>query len=746
MNKIFPRRLIYAVTLCFLAFHGVILFAQEKGTVRGIVTDSLNGQPIGYVNLVIKGTRMGASSSSSGYYLIPAIPEGKQLIVVSHLSYESKTVAVNIQKNSIMQLNVQLIPRDIQSNDVIITGERPSRPNAPDLGLQTISTKEVEMVPSGMEVDIFRALQSNPGVGVTSDISARYYVRGGGSDQNLVLLNGATVYNPFHTLGIFSVVDPEMVSLLEFHKGGFPPVYGGRLSSILNVVTRDGNRNAMHGVANASFISGKVALEGPMPNGSFLVTGRKSWYASVMKKYLSQLDAPFDFYDLSWKTSYSSPAIDENSRFAFHGFFSGDRVVNDDPFREDYSLKNKIVGANWHKIWSNPLYSTVSVTYSGFDGEVMPKLSSSKPRKNVVSDISADLDFTYIYESGDELYFGWQNRFVTVDLNLLSLLGNKFSFHQYGNDVSLYADYRLYKYENFGMTAGIRFKLLAISKYRPVLYEPRGSLLYRLNPTMSVKASFGWYSQEMMTLADENELISIFEPWIITPDYLNSARAFHLSVGTKILFTENTSLECEGYYKTIADLIDENQKKFTAKDRDFVNVDGESYGIELLALHQLQRLYLKSSYALSWSFKLKDGNRFIPRYDVRHALNILAGYEFENGWQASITWSFRTGMPYTPVAGFYDRAIVNPWSSQNAYNPFESVMLWGKRYASRLPTYHRLDIGCSKVFSVGGASITAGVNIINLYDRKNIFYFDRDTGEQVFMLQFTPSASLKVEL
>ncbi len=720
--------------------------SMGPGRVRGTVTDSTNGQPIPSANVVLQGTSIGASTNSAGFYHISSVPGGTYTLVVSQVGYRTKNIVVIIRASEILQVNVDLFPTVIQKEEMLVVGEKPKRVNEANLGVQKISTKEISLVPAGVEPDIFRALQTNPGVATTSDVSARYYVRGGGSDQNLVLLNGATVYSPFHTLGIFSVVDPEMVSLLEFHEGGFPPSYGGRLSSILNVVTRDGNRNRFQETASATLLAGKVALEGPIPGGSFLVTGRKSWYAAVMKQYLKNQDSPFDFYDLSWKLSYANPAIDENSRFAFHGFFSGDQVINDDPLQADYHIRNRIVGLNWHKIWSTPLYSVVSVSYSGFDAELSPKLSQAKPRKNRVSDFSADWDFTYLYDSRDEFVFGWQNKILATSLQLENIYGNQISLDQHGADVSAYMDYRFYRWENIGFSIGVRLKFAAVSVYRPILYEPRGSITWRITPSISLKGSVGWYSQEMTTLADESELISVFEPWIITPDYLYSARAAHFSLGTTAYWTSVLTTELEGYYKPIANLVDENDKKYTAKDHDFINVDGESYGLEFLALYQPGAVYAKVGYALSWATRTKDGVRYYPRYDMRHSLNALVGLDLGSGWQTSATWALHTGMPFTPIAGYYDRVSIDPWSPPYDYGNQNPATLWGNRNTARLPMYHRLDVSATRQFRFEGANVTAGLSVLNLYDRKNIFYFDRDTGKEVYMLRILPSVSLKVEL
>ena len=736
---------------CFCIFFSVIsspesIGAPDLGRVRGTVTDSTNGQPIPYANVTLKGTSLGASSNSAGFYHISAVPPGTYTLLISQVGYRTKEVPVVVRENQILQVDIQLTSTIIEKEEMIVVGERPVRKNEANLGSQKISTKELGLVPPGVEADIFRALQSNPGVSTTSDVSARYYVRGGGSDQNLVLLNGATVYSPFHTLGIFSVVDPEMVSLLEFFKGGFPPAYGGRLSSILNVVTRDGNRNQFQETFSATLLAGKAAFEGPIPGGSFLVTGRKSWYASVMKHYLRNQDSPFDFYDLSWKVSYASPSIDDDSRFTFHGFLSGDQVINDDPRLENYLIRNRIVGFNWHKIWSSPLYSVVSVSYSGFDAELFPNLSQAKPRKNNVRDISADWDFTYLYDSRDEFVFGWQNKFLATSLNLQNLYGNQIAFDQSGVDLSAYADYRFYRWDNIGFTIGIRFKFLAVSEYRPLLYELRGSVTYRLIPAVSFKGSFGWYSQEMTTLTDENELISVFEPWIITPGYVESARAAHFSIGMTTYWAKELTTELEGYYKPIANLVDVNEKKFTAKDRDFVNVDGESYGFEQLTTYQPGSMYVKLGYSLSWAFKIKDGVRSYPKYDIRHSLNALVGYELGSGWQTSATWAFHTGMPFTPISGFYDRIPIDPWVQPYDGAKPQPVTLWGERNSARLPAYHRLDLSLTRKFQIESAFVTCGFSVINLYDRKNIFYFNRDSGQEVYMLRILPTFSLKVEL
>ena len=722
--------------------------AQERafhGIVRGLVTNEETGASIPHVNVVIKGTSLGASTTATGYFIIPWIPVGDHTITISHVAFSTRELTIRIKPNEIAEVAIQLTPRIIESEQLEVTARIPARPNEADLGLKKLSVEEIKMVPQLAEPDVFRVLQLLPGVSATSDVSVRYYVRGGGSDQNLVLLNGATIYNPFHTLGIFSVIDPEIVSALEFYKGGFPPAYGDRLSSVLHIVTKEGNMYRYGGVAQAGLLSGKIALEGPVPSGSMIVTGRKGWYAKVLKQQLPASQAPFDFYDFFGQLSLHNEAVDKDSRFTVFGFLTNDKVRNDDPLQADFTVGNTIVGATWRKVWPSPLYSVAGASYSGLRAQVDPKLGSAAPRSSAVDDITVDWDFTYLYGSRDELAFGAHLKMLDMALNVRNASGYQYSFGQSGTDFSLYGEYKLYRWESFGATVGLRVKFASFTVRGPVLAEPRISLTYRPNPVMAIKGSFGYYSQELVTLTDENELISVFEPWLVMPEYLNSSMALHAAAGITTYLTEQATLELEGYYKSTDDLIDVNTQKYGPRDRDFVNVQGMSYGMEGLLAYEPGWLLVRASYALSWAHKIKGAKEYYPRYDTRHAASLFTGIRLQGGWTFSATWVFRSGMPFTPISGYYQRLGF----SQNGptYDPaaFQAVIDWGERNSGRLPTYHRLDLGVSKRIEVDPLIITIEGSVVNVYDRDNLFYYDRDTGKRTNMLPFLPSASVKVE-
>ncbi|MGE5400592.1 MAG: TonB-dependent receptor [Ignavibacteriales bacterium] len=743
-NLIIPAILLL---LSFLSLNNQQIFAAARGKLRGIVTDSTNGETISYANVLIKDTRMGSPTDTRGYYFIPSIPPGSYSVLVSCLGYKSKLLQVQISDGEIKQLNVQLVPGSIRMEEVSIIGEKSVRENEADLGLQKINIREIEMMPTGVEADVFKVLQASPGVSSTGDVTSRYFVRGGSSNQNLVLLNGVTVYYPFHALGIYSTIDPEMISGVEFYKGGFGPEFGGRLSSVLNVITKDGNKNSLHAAGTAGLLSGKVSAEGPIPGGSFLVTGRKSYYSKVLKNYLNNQEAPFDFYDLSFKVNYANPGFLNNGKIIAHGFFTMDRVNNDDPLKEDYNIKNNIWGLNWYQIWASPLFSSITLSSSTFEAEVIPNLSQSKPRKNTVNDLSSNWNFTYIYDSRDELNFGLDHKFLNTDLSMQNLYSKNISFNKNGYELSGYANYKFYRYENVGLNLGMRINFTSLSVLRPFLLEPRINVTYKPVPYIALKAGVGRYSQEMITISNENDLISIFEPWTIIQDNVAASEGTQFTLGMSTYLSENFTIELEGYYKYLTNLTETNYNKFLASDPDYINVNGESYGLEALIKLQASDLFLKTGYSLSWAYKIDTkGAKYYPKYDLRHSLNILTGYNLGAGWEVNATWFLNSGLPFSPITGFYDRLNIDDvWSVQNLNN-FTSSTIWDRRNLKRLSIYHRLDIGVSKKFSFNFANFIFDASIMNVYDRKNIFYFDKDSGKQVNMLPFLPSVSLKVEL
>lgn len=739
------KKLVRLLFFLILIYGGEI--AAQTGALRGFVTDSTNGESVIYANILVKGTNIGAATDIRGYYYLPGILSGKQKITVSYIGYRTTEIEVVIYAGKINQVDVQLSPAKIELETISVTADKQVKPNETNLGLEQITIRQIQAIPAGIEADVLRALKTSPGVSGTSDITSRYYVRGGGSDQNVVLLNNAVLYNPFHALGLFSVIDPDMISVLEFYKGGFTSEYGGRISSVLNLVTRDGNKKSFSASAAASTLSAKFNLESPIPDGSVMITGRKSYRPEALDKFLNDKNAPFDFYDYSFKINYSNPKIYQNGKFTVHGFFSSDKVKNNDPFKEDYTFENQVYGLNWYQVWASPLFSHMSFTVSRFEGEVIPNNTATKPRKNSVSDFSSNWDFTYMFDSKDELQAGFHNKILSTELAQKNLFGSTTDIKIRGLDMALYVKYKYLRNDNLGIDFGTRLNLIQPSKRRSDLLEPRLSITYTPLAAFAVKASIGKYSQSVATLSNEQELISIFEPWVIIPDYLAPASATHAISGIDYYITDKIKFSAEGYYKWIDNLIDINELKFTSRDPDFISVSGKAYGVDVVLDVRYPDFYFKTSYSLAYTYKQKDGVDYFPKYDSRHSVNVLFGFQFLGGFQFNAVWQLTSGYPYTPIAGFFDKLQIDDfWRQTYIQSPWVGAYLFGAKNSYRLPVYHRLDMGLSRKFEIGPLKITADVSVINVYDRKNIFYYEKDTGEIVYMLPFLPSASLRIEI
>lgn len=738
-----------------LLFYSALVFglctevsnAQELGTLRGFVTDSTNGESLAYGNVYLEELKIGTFTDARGYYIINNLPVRKNFtLVFSYLGYQTLKTTISIHSGKVSQVDAKLIPESLELQPIEKIGEKIIEKNPTDISLQKLTLRQLEILPKGVETDLFRSLQYLPGVQAAGDVSAKYYVRGGTGDQNLVLLNGVTIYNPFHALGLFSVIDPEMINSVEFFKGGFPTEYGGRLYSVLSVMTKDGNKNNFSGRISSSYLTGKALVEGPIPHGSFMLTGRKSYSNSILKKFLNDQDVPLDFYDATFKLNYSNPEIIENGKFSLFGFISGDKLNSQNPLDEDFKWNSNLIGFEWFQVHNSPLYSKVLISLSRFDGEVIPNGSKLKPRRNNVSDFSGTMDFTYLQDSEDEIAAGFHFKILSTALEIENKSGIKSNIDEFGGNFTFYGKYRVLRFDDFGVDAGLRFNT-GLNASQGIYFEPRISLTYRLFPEIAVKAAWGIYQQEVSAITDENEVISLFDPWIIIPDYIKSSQAVHYVGGIDIDIVQQLSLKMEGYYKKTANLPFINEEKAFEFEPDLITGEAESYGFEFSLNYSALPINFFISYSLAYAYKKLDYYIFYPKYDVRHSLSTSLEYNLSSDWSASLLWSFSTGLPFTRLIGYYDKYFVSDFFNYSFLNDaFEPYPILGDKNLGRLPFYHRLDFNLSKKFQISFLKLYIDINIINVYNRKNIFYFKRDTGERVNMLPFLPTATIKLEI
>ena len=723
--------------------------AQNKGTLRGYVTDASNGEALLYANVVLTDIDKGTSTDENGYFLFPSLLANKKYnLIVTYVGYQSKKTSVFISPNKVTNIEVQLEPNSFELQTIEKIGKKYAERNEPNIGLQRITIKELESLPKGVETDVFRSLQYTAGVQSTGDVSSRYYVRGGSADQNLVLINGVSVYNPFHALGMFSIFDPEVINSVEFHKGGFTAEYGGRLSSVLNIITKDGNKKRFASKASLSMLTGKALVEGPIPNGSFMLTGRKTHSNNILKKFLNDNNVPIDFYDFSFKLNYANPNLGKGTKFIFHGFQSGDFIDQGNQFSENYKWNTRAFGATWFQVVDqSPLFFNIGIHSSSYEGEVIPRLSNVKPKTNEVQDITLKGNFFYVFDSKDELNVGAEVNDIETNLKLENNKGAVADLGSKGSRISLYVKYKFLRYESFGVDIGTRLNLSMLSRKSGELLEPRINFSYSPLPQFTFKGAFGFYQQDLITLTDENELLSIFEPWTITPSYLEPSKAYHYNLGFSTLFIENLTLNIEGYYKSIENLTAVNENKVFNSDPDLVAGTGEAYGWETTLTYANEFFNFSAAYSNSWTYKEVDDWLYYPKYDSRHSLNLGLTFNIGKGWQTSAMWVYNSGLPFTKLVGYYDKFLIEDvYFDENVFDSTTPYTLQDDRNLGRLPDYHRLDFTLSKKLRILYMNIEMNFSIINVYNRKNILYFERDTGERVNMLPFLPTATIRVEI
>lgn len=725
--------------------------AQTKGILRGFLTDSLSGESLPYGNILIKEINEGTFTDNRGYYLFPSIPSaGTYTVNASYIGYASKQVKVEITGKEAAVLNIELSPVTIEIETIEKTAERIDS-KEPDLSRFKTTIKELESIPQGIETDILRSIQNVPGVTTSSDISASYFVRGGSNNQNLILLNNSVLYNPFHALGMFSIIDPEMINSLEFYKGGFPTEYSDRTSSVLDLTTKDGNKNRVAAAAAAGLLTTKAAFEGPIPDGSFIITARKSISNQVLRKFYNDKDLPVDFYDMSFKLNYTNKEFWPNAKFVIHGFFSDDHISNDDPNKANYKWKNGVYGIRYFQVSDSPLFYELSYYVSNFYGEADPKLSAVKPKRNELRDHTFKGDYKYFYQSKDILSVGLKISDIRTDLYLKNLYretGN-IGRAETTNDWSLYAKYQLFRFENLGIELGTRVNLVKLTRDNNYSFpfEPRFSLAYNFTPELKFQVSAGVFNQSLTTLTDEDEVISIFEPWLIIPEYIGTTKSFNYTAGIDLILSRFINTKLEGYYKKTINVPLLNNKKIFPSDPDMISAVSRAYGTELLNRISAGIINFTAAYSLAWVRNTIADLSYSPRYDIRHSLNLLLQANTGEGWSFSLMWNYKSGFPFTKLIGYYPKFQFDDapdyYSILDYYSRFT---LLDQRNTGKTPDYHRLDLSISKKFSWRVLDLSVDISALNLYNRENLFYFDRETGERINMLPFLPSITVKVEI
>ncbi len=741
---------------CILLFISVAgsLWAQETGAINGFVRDSENGESLPYVNVFLKDTQLGAVTNERGYYVIPKVPADTFTIVFSMLGYERVEKSLIVAGRKTLTENVSLKQSAIEMAAVVKTAERERLEREVKTSTTTLQSRQIVTMPGLAEPDLFRSLQMLPGVVSRNDFSSQLYVRGGSPDQNLVLLDGVTVYNPFHLGGVFSTFNVDAIKEVEFVSGGFPAEYGGRLSSVLNISNREGNSKKLDGSGNISLLSAKTLLEGPIPRGSFLVTARRTYFDQLFKG--TDYEFPYYFYDFQGKVNLD---LSQAHRVTLSGFY-GDDVLDfsftggeEDDFdvKMDWVWGNRTTSVNWRWIIHPQLFSEVLLTRSRFRNDLNLDITSSSTASldihNGITDWSAKGDFSYFGLPGHAIKFGavrnWLDFRYQIGINNIDL----FNYLSEPRITSIYGQDQWQVLKQLSLKTGARLDYYDLGQRWRL--SPRLTVKYQLYPNLALKGSWGIYHQYLTTAVSDEQNFNFIDLWFPLTEKYQPQSASHYVAGIEWWLPYELILTTELYHKRMTNLLDLNEQgDFANEGDDFFVGDGHARGAELLIKRSAGRL--TGWFGYSYSLTKRDINHinYFPKQDRRHSLNLVANYDLGKGWTLGALFSYGSGTPYTPVPGKYAHY---EWNFHNNELGNEIYNRKGAKNSARYPSYHRMDVSIQKRWQVFGLRSRPYLQIVNVYNRKNVFFYfwnhDSNPSELavVNMFPFLPTMGLEFE-
>jgi hypothetical protein len=729
----------------------VIGIYAQKSDIRGNVYNKATGEPLSYTSIFLKGTSFGTVTDNLGFFNISAVPKGDYKLMASYIGFDTFTVDISIKGSQIINKQIFLNESSTLLGEVSVSGKKQQARTEVKVSTLTVTPKEIKAMPStGGEADIAQYLQIIPGVITSGDQGGQIYIRGGSPVQNKILLDGMTIFNPFHSIGLFSVFETEIIRSVDVLTGGFPAEYGGRISAIIDMKTREGNKTRTSGLVSVSPFMAKALIEGPISkfnddrggSTSFLLTGKTSFIDQTSKtlyKYAfdsSSKSLPFLFSDFYGKIS----TIASNGSFLnLFGFSFNDQVKYTG--LADLSWNASGGGANFKLIPSNSsLIVGGNVAYSRY----FLKLDelNAKPRSSEIDGLQANIDFTY-FGPQSEFKYGIEFNAFSTNFDFTNYLNIPVLKNDNNTEIATYLKYRKATH-NWVFDPSVRIQYYASLGKASI--EPRFGIKYNVSNDMRFKAAGGYYTQNLMSSVSERDIVNLFVGFITSPDLI---KATHGVFGVEYDLSENTNLNVETYYKDFNSLYQLNRNKRAVDESDYTSEKGNAYGIDILVKSNFVDWNLWLGYSLGYVNRTGLNSKgelqtFPALFDRRHNANVVVDYQFGRRklWQAGIRWNLGSGFAFTKIQGFFEdnkipKGLETVFGIENA--PI-GVIYSDKINSGRLPYYHRLDVSLKRKFILTKQSffeVTAAVT--NVYDRKNIFYFNVVENRRVDQLPILPS-------
>jgi len=747
--------------LILLLFVGLASWAQTKYTISGTVYEATTNETLIGVTILIPELNTGTTTNEYGFFSI-TIPEGSYTLVASYIGFTNQSKKIDLTND--IRIDLTLAEAN-ESLEEVIVKENVEKLNIrkPQMSVNALSAKTIKQIPVVLgEVDVIKSITLLPGVTTAGEGATGFNVRGGAADQNLILLDEAVIYNSSHLFGFFSVFNNDAIKDIKLYKGGIPARYGGRVSSVLDIYQKEGNKKKFSLNGGVGLVSSRLLAEGPLKKdeGSFLVAGRSS-YAHLFLP-LFDLENVALFYDLNTKLSYK---INERNNIYLSGYFGRDVFSIADNFRNTYG--NAVINFRWNHLFSDKLFSNLSFIYSdyfyGLDLNFVEFVwNSGITNFNLKYDLKHYLTDNFTLQYGLNSIYHQFNPGEIEPSTPTSGINFKKLIQKYASENSLYVDAEHRLSSKLTASYGLRFsnfirlgqdQLNSYQNDQPVVFnddfqlyqsadpigfeqfdrstaiktfnniEPRLALAYQLSEDASVKISYNRLNQYLHLISNTNAPTPL-DIWTPSGKYIAPQKLDQFAAGYFKNFDSSYSLELESFYKTIdnridyidgADLIGND-----AIERVILNGEARAYGLEVLLRKNEGRLKGWLAYTLSKSEQrtpgrttnetgINNGNWYNTPYDKTHDISITTSYELQKNWQVNANFVYQTGLPST---------------FPNARYEFEGLTIpnFGDRNAFRLPAYHRLDLSVTHKPKSNASKKWTGewvFGIYNVYNRRN---------------------------
>jgi hypothetical protein len=748
---------------------------SQTGTIKGVVYDQASGEPVIFTNVYLYQTTFGAATDVNGYFIITKVPAGDYTLMVTYLGYDTLRIPVSLQAGGVITKQLYMKGSAFNLETVNISAEYQEARTETKTSVVKITPKDIGQIPSiGGQPDLAQYLQVMPGVVFTGDQGGELYIRGGSPIQNKVLLDGVTIYKPFHSIGLFSVFETDIIRNADIYTGGFGAEYGGRISSVMDITTRDGNRQRVAGKVGLSTFGANLLVEGPFKkvkenNGGsvgFILSAKGSFLeqsSALFYNYIDTAGLPFNFIDLYGKISVQAA---NGSKINFYGFHFRDKV-NQYKALSDFNWNSTGIGTNFLVIpGQSDFIMEGHISYSDYTISLTEE--TSPERTSAISGFDVGLDFTY-FLGKDELKFGLELIGSSTDYYFVNAADLVISQVENTTEMGLFGKYKL--------TAGKfiiepSFRLQWYASLSTASPEPRLALKYNVTNHFRLKFAGGFYSQNLISARSDRDVVNLFYGILHGPDNLPEyfdgqprthalQKATHLIQGSEIDINMKMAVNIEAYYKIFNQLTNLNRNKIYDEDKspeqpallkeDFILEKGDAYGLDMTLKYDQQRYYFWVVYSYAFVNRYYEDadsvlQHYYPHFDRRHNINLVGTYRFgkQLNWEFSARWNFGSGFPFTQTQGYYEElkfgdGIYSDYINENG----ELGIIYSDLNEGRLPTYHRLDVNLKKRFYLGEHSkIDIDLSLVNVYNRKNVFYRERLTGEIVYQLPFMPSLGI----